>query len=206
VRINPYELHINDPEYYDELYSGPSKRRDKWEWSAKMFGNPKSMFGTVPHDHHRLRRSVLNPYFSKRSVTRLEPVIQSLIDSLCARFREFRQSGKPLDLHAAYAALTMDIISEYSFARPYGLLENPELGQEWVNIVISVSEQSLLIKQFGWILPMMKATPEWLVAMTSLGMARLLKFQQVRPHSYIMQQPFPFTTTFVAPLSVCLFP
>ena len=27
VRINPYELSIHDPEYYNELYVGSSKRR-----------------------------------------------------------------------------------------------------------------------------------------------------------------------------------
>lgn len=47
VRINPFELHINDPEYYDELYSGGSKKRDKYEWAAKLFGNSGSMLGTI---------------------------------------------------------------------------------------------------------------------------------------------------------------
>jgi hypothetical protein len=47
VRISPFELHINDSEYYDELYSGSSKKRDKYEWSARLFGNSASMFGTI---------------------------------------------------------------------------------------------------------------------------------------------------------------
>ena len=47
VRISPFELHINDPEYYDELYSGSSKKRDKYEWAARLFGNSDSMLGTI---------------------------------------------------------------------------------------------------------------------------------------------------------------
>ena len=35
IRINPYEVHINDPEFYDELYVGSSKAKtDKWYWSV----------------------------------------------------------------------------------------------------------------------------------------------------------------------------
>lgn len=49
IRINPYELHISDPDYYDELYasSASGEKRDKWEWYTKQFGTPEAMFSTI---------------------------------------------------------------------------------------------------------------------------------------------------------------
>lgn len=46
VRISPYELHINDTDYYDELYGG-SKKFDKYPWAARLFGNSSSAVNTV---------------------------------------------------------------------------------------------------------------------------------------------------------------
>ncbi|KAL8729138.1 MAG: hypothetical protein Q9181_005111 [Wetmoreana brouardii] len=35
IRINPFEVHINDPDFYDELYLGASKgKSNKWFWSV----------------------------------------------------------------------------------------------------------------------------------------------------------------------------
>ncbi|KAH0555914.1 hypothetical protein GP486_006142 [Trichoglossum hirsutum] len=178
VRINPYELHIDDPEYYDTLYSGPSKKRNKWEWSAKMFGNTKSMLGTVPHDHHRLRRAAVSPYFSKQSVARLEPTIQSVIDILCERIRGFQRSEEPLNLGHAFAALTTDIITEYAYAKTYGFLAKPDFGCEWPAVLAQASEMSHLMKQFGWLYPTMDAMPEWLVLKFNPPLMHLINFQR----------------------------
>jgi hypothetical protein len=38
VRINPEELHVDDPAFYDQIYVGTSRKTNKWHWSAKMFG------------------------------------------------------------------------------------------------------------------------------------------------------------------------
>jgi hypothetical protein len=55
VRINPWELHVSHPDFYEELYAKVGRRRDKFQYHAAQFGNPESAFGTVSHDLHRLR-------------------------------------------------------------------------------------------------------------------------------------------------------
>ena len=90
IRINPYELHISDPSYYDTLYasSASGEKRDKWEWYTKQFGTPDAMFSTIGHDQHKARRAALGRFFSMSSVRRLQPVIgervQQLLHRLCA--------------------------------------------------------------------------------------------------------------------------
>ena len=29
IRITPHEIHVDDPDFIDELFTGPGKRRDK---------------------------------------------------------------------------------------------------------------------------------------------------------------------------------
>ena len=187
VRINPYEVHIRDQDYYDVIYTGSNVKRDKWHWSAKMFGNSESMFGTLRHAHHRLRRAALNPYFSKQSVAKLEPMIRNVVVNLCRRLREARDTGEPVNLGHAFAALTMDVITEYSFSKSYGCLDAPDFMHQWPDIMDAVSESSHVNKQFGWLLPLLKKMPLWMVMATNPNMLLLIYFQTVR----IPQRDFP---------------
>jgi cytochrome P450 len=107
VRINPYEIHINDPAFIDEIYPGPgSHKRDKWEFATKGLGIPGATLTTNPHDHHKVRRSALNPFFSKAAVRKLEPLMDLKMGQLIERLEEFQKSGDVLILNHAFAALT----------------------------------------------------------------------------------------------------
>jgi len=118
VRINPEEVHIQDADYYDQVYAGSTHKRNKWTFFTNQSGLPQSAFGTPEHNLHRRRRAALNPYFSKAKVRILQPRIESGLNNLLARFREFQESGEPMTVSLAYAALT----NGQSFpliARPY---------------------------------------------------------------------------------------
>ena len=161
------------------LYSGPGQKRDKWWWSVDMFGNSSSMFGTISHDVHRLRRSALNPFFSKQAITRMEPLIRELIEKLCARFETCRKTGEPVDTLQAYAALTTDVITSYSFNTSYGCIDDPNWKFEWPQAMVDSTTSVHLNKQFKWLFPAMQATPEWIVKIVNPAVMNLINFQKV---------------------------
>ena len=180
IRINPLELHVYDPDYYEEIYSGPSKRRERWPPQAGIFGNNKSMFGTIDHELHRVRRGALSPFFSKRSVARLEPEIRSFVETLCRRFHQLRESGEPVVVDYCYGALTTDIITEYAWARSYNCLEQPDFAPYWLDIVHEVSYSVHVARLWTWVPGLIKSIPHPIVKILVPGMAPMLEFQKVQ--------------------------
>jgi len=48
VRINPYEIHISDPNFYDTVYVGSTTRKtEKWWWSVINSLPPRNVPGIV---------------------------------------------------------------------------------------------------------------------------------------------------------------
>jgi hypothetical protein len=55
-----------------------------------------------------MRRSAMNPFFSKSSVRRLQSEIQKNFQKLLSRIEGFRESGRPLTISLAYTAYSSD--------------------------------------------------------------------------------------------------
>ena len=107
-------------------------------------------------------------------------MIKSVVEKLCARLAGFQQTNEPVNLRHAFAALTMDVITDYAFANCYNCLDEPDFAPIWPEAVDSVSEQSHVNKQFPWLLPVMKLIPLWLVERMNPHIMRLINFQIVR--------------------------
>jgi cytochrome P450 len=106
VRINPDVVHILDPEYIDEIFTGQGRRRDVLRPGSYFPSGNQSVFMTKDHDLHRMRRNALQPFFSMAKVRELQPVIEVVVKNLLKRMEEFKSSSTPLPASIAFLALT----------------------------------------------------------------------------------------------------
>ncbi|KAF1837008.1 putative P450 monooxygenase [Decorospora gaudefroyi] len=161
VRINPFELHVSDPDFYDTLYLG---RRDKLKWSTDMMPSPGALFTTVEHELHRRRRAPLAPFFSAAAIRRFDAGIRGKVEGLSRRLDEYRRGGRVVNLGDAMTAMTTDIITQYSFGFSYNFLEAEGFNPDWSAVMKSCTEQSLLNKQMPWLMAQVGKIPVcWLV-------------------------------------------
>lgn len=144
-----------------------------------MFGRTTSTLGTIPHDLHRIRRGAIAPFLSKQSVQKLEPKVQFVIEKLISRFNALQGSDTCVNLIDAFAALTGDVIAQYAFAQPYGLMDSPEFAPWWHKAWMDVSENGHKFKQFGWLEPTLRIMPLWIVRILNPQMVALIQMQDV---------------------------
>ena len=202
IRINPHEVHISDPDFYDTLYAGPAKKRDKWSWFTDSFGIPDSTFSAVKHDVHRVRRAALDPYFSKAKVRSLQPQIEDVVAKLLARFAEFRKTGEPMTVSLAFAAVTngmettlkyeevdallmlveQDIAMLYAFGRNENRIQAHDFDPSFHDASVAGSTMSHFLKQFPWVLSIMQSLPDSVAVRMNPDMGSYVKMQECKTH------------------------
>lgn len=104
VRITPWEVHFNDVDFLDDIYAPSFRRREKYAYQTRTLPVPLSVGATIQHELHRKRREALNPFFSKKSVQSLGPMIASKTKLLCDRLDGHLNSQMPLSLTEVYFA------------------------------------------------------------------------------------------------------
>ena len=151
VRINPIHIHINDPDYLDEIYAGSKRKRnrDPWYYRSEKDGPLGwSVFQAVDHDVHRMRRAALNPFFSTQSIQELEPMIVDKVQRLCGRFTEACKTNEIISLTYACGALTMDVISAYMFGAETSNLTEKGYNSECLESYSKLSQLGPIGRQF----------------------------------------------------------
>lgn len=70
-------------------------------------------------------------------------MVRDVVEHLCSRLEGFRDTKEPVNLRHAFAAVAMDVVTEYAFGTSYKCLEDPLFAPMWPEAVDSVSEQSV---------------------------------------------------------------
>lgn len=159
VRISPREVHIDDPDFYEELFT---QKLDKDPWFCTQFGSTISTHTTASADLHRSRRAAISPFFSQAKVTQLQSVVTDKIEKLCRRLRDHQKEGTPANMYNYYRGFTTDVITDYAFLTSWDFLDRPDTGHSWFKMVENASEAAGLLRHMPWITPIMDRLPEWL--------------------------------------------
>ena len=163
VRISPWELHVNDPDW-NEPYK-ISSRVDKYHWYYKFVGSSDAAFGTADHDLHRVRRKAQQNYFTQEAVTQFDAKLKIICGKFRARLEEFKGTGQPVNLSNAFRSLATDAVTEFCFHKSYNLLDEPDFAASFQRAIRDFPQIGVWHRHFGLILDIFSAMPRWLVAM-----------------------------------------
>ncbi|KAJ4286522.1 hypothetical protein N0V90_013222 [Kalmusia sp. IMI 367209] len=178
VRINPREIHVKDPFFYDEIYASGGRKRDKDAQFLKAYSVAGSMVATVGHDHHRYRRNILSGFFSKRSVNELSPVIEEKVLKLMERFAIAHRAGSIVRLDDAFSALASDVITKYSFGKSWDFLEDEHFRRDIRSAITETSNMIHINRFFPLISRTLRLIPQSLVCKIQPGRASLVEFMK----------------------------
>lgn len=179
MRVTPHELHVSDPNFYTEIYAGPTRNREKDPRMVRLAGQPTSMFATVNHHLHASRRAILSSYFSKKSIASLESMIQSKVEKLMARLAISCDQGTVVPLDSASSALTADIISEFAYGVSLDYLDDPNFKNEVAESILSLASSVHVLKFFPFILTLSKLIPDSVVETLSPEASKILRLQKL---------------------------
>jgi cytochrome P450 len=178
VRINPHELHVSDPEWFEVLYAGQPNPRDKWPPAAAMLGTNFGTFGTVDHHLHRKRRTATSMFFSKRSIKASESIIHTHLERLCEYFRENRK--EVVNLRVRFLAFTSDVLCDWAFGQSFDMQLDDASANEFDATLSAVATVAPFVKQFPWVIKYAFNVPLQIVRVLAPPLAKVLVMKHVR--------------------------
>lgn len=176
---------MNDPDFLDQIFAGASKRRDKYKIACNGFATPGAGLGTIGHDLHRTRRAALNPFFSKQSIRRLEPIIHEALRKLLDRLSQHAKTGSPVKINLLYSALTSDVINNYAFGPSESSLERPDLNEGFFRAFIEAGEGFHMTCYLPWLPRMYAKLPLPIVKLMFPKVTVFVALIQVRLNNYM---------------------
>ncbi|KAF2004225.1 putative cytochrome P450 [Amniculicola lignicola CBS 123094] len=160
IRINPWEVHINDPAFMDTLWANSKMEKDPFYYRG--FGAETSVVTAVTPAMHKLRRGAMAQLFSKASVAKLEPRVLSRVEQLCRRIEEHKRDGKPVDISNAYRCLATDVVTDYAVPKTRNYLDHPDFNKVFNRVLRDVSAVIHWNRHIPFIMPLIQSIPrEW---------------------------------------------
>ncbi|KAK6340542.1 hypothetical protein TWF696_008869 [Orbilia brochopaga] len=149
VRTAVDVVHIDDIETYNQIF----KVGTKFPKTARFYNHPStrgSLLDIIDFHEVHLRRSALQPYFSKQAVRKLQGLIQGKVSRFLDRLVDAAHDGTPVNLTRGFRCLACDIITSYSYEQCFDAIDDPSFSPEWLLAFESLVRTQSIQTVFPW--------------------------------------------------------
>ncbi|KAF2683180.1 cytochrome P450 [Lentithecium fluviatile CBS 122367] len=163
IRTSPYELQLSGPAFFEKLYRQDAQY-DKYAWTTDAFDAKGATLFTAPHDVHKARHLLLNPFLTKTKVVGRQGLIHRHLDKLCQRISKFADAGTTFDFGAATTAFARNVANEFILNKSYDSLDREDFDVTMLAASALSRQIWRLFKHVRWVAPVFEKIPiPWLL-------------------------------------------
>jgi hypothetical protein len=126
----------------------------------------------------------LNPFFSKQSVRRLEPILQRTLGKVLRNLAAAAKTGEPMEMNLLWSATTSDIIFDYCFGESTNNLDKEDLNEPFFTAYTEAGRGFHFACYNPWFVPMLKTVPMNIMVFLMPQIEVFLQRVQVSTSSY----------------------
>lgn len=172
VRVSPDEIHICNPDFTIEARQLKLNKPPGWNVQID-----RSTISAATHERHRMLRSAISPFFSKRNIIAREPEIKKTLSHFFRRLRECHEKDEVVRMDVAAMALTMDIICKFAFGVEFGHLDHPDFNVAWKNAFLGALAAISTLAMFPWLQTVMRILPKSLAKRLNPRMVPMMQWE-----------------------------
>ncbi|KAL8729522.1 MAG: hypothetical protein Q9166_004694 [cf. Caloplaca sp. 2 TL-2023] len=178
VRINPWELHICDPTFFDQFYTSSSKL-DKDPWYYNFAGIPRSTFATGSWVLHRQRRTAISRAFATSTIT--SKTIEGRVESLIKRLRPCRKNTNPevkvIRMSNMFWMLASDVATGCMMPNGTDYMTLPDKAPHYARMFKTLAKVALWNRHFPTLFHLLSCLPRCLANKTAQPFVEVLRMQ-----------------------------
>ncbi|KAL8918111.1 MAG: hypothetical protein Q9208_007552 [Pyrenodesmia sp. 3 TL-2023] len=176
VRINPWELHICDPAFFNQFYTSSSKL-DKDPWYYNFAGIPRSTFATSSAAVHRQRRGAISKIFTSSPETsnQIEECVQRLVDRLRCFLRD--SPAEPVRMSTLYWMFASDVVTTCMMPVSTQYMTHPGSAPHYARMFKTLAKVALWNRHFSIGFTLLASLPRCILDHTAGPFVELLKMQ-----------------------------
>ncbi|KAL4884660.1 putative cytochrome P450 [Aspergillus karnatakaensis] len=179
LRINPHEIVINDADFYNRVYVTSSTRRTiipaRYKTGINLEGATTL---TQNHEQHRRHRKLLEPFFSRQGIDRIESVLAEEAKLLDNHLKDLKGSGKVIRLDYVFSAFAGDVVERICCDNPQLKINHPEFGKAWQVLLEDNMRPLLLLMHYPLLALLARMIPTALLLLLYPGAEGFYEFRQ----------------------------